>query len=226
MSKVLSSLPVGERVGIAFSGGLDTSVAVAWMREKGAVPCTYTADIGQYDEPDIAAVPSRATEYGAEIARHVDATDWTPAPTTASANAVLVERATSTPIWSYAATTVPPAEATRSAAFAVLLPWGASTRYVLSGPEAAAGMAATPMSPTARAAADAAPITLWNFILSPFDEMELRHPGRLAARPAHWMRRASATMVPRDRWRESIGVPRPGGNPRRPVSSSPGKGRK
>ncbi len=73
MSKVLSSLPVGERVGIAFSGGLDTSVAVAWMREKGAVPCTYTADIGQYDEPDIAAVPSRAKEYGAEIARHVDA---------------------------------------------------------------------------------------------------------------------------------------------------------
>ena len=53
MSKVLTSLPVGERVGIAFSGGLDTSVAVAWMRDKGAVPCTYTADIGQYDEPDI-----------------------------------------------------------------------------------------------------------------------------------------------------------------------------
>ncbi|GAA2156075.1 MULTISPECIES: argininosuccinate synthase [Glycomyces] len=72
MSKVLSSLPVGERVGIAFSGGLDTSVAVAWMREKGAVPCTYTADIGQYDEPDIASVPGRALEYGAEIARLVD----------------------------------------------------------------------------------------------------------------------------------------------------------
>ena len=60
MSKVLTSLPVGERVGIAFSGGLDTSVAVAWMRDKGAVPCTYTADIGQYDEPDIASVPGRA----------------------------------------------------------------------------------------------------------------------------------------------------------------------
>ena len=60
MSKVLTSLPVGERVGIAFSGGLDTSVAVAWMREKGAIPCTYTADIGQYDEPDIAGVPGRA----------------------------------------------------------------------------------------------------------------------------------------------------------------------
>src|SRR5215470_14133602 len=72
MSKVLCSLPVGERVGIAFSGGLDTSVAVAWMREKGAVPCTYTADIGQYDEPDIASVPGRATAYGAEAARLVD----------------------------------------------------------------------------------------------------------------------------------------------------------
>ena len=47
MSKVLTSLPAGERVGIAFSGGLDTSVAVAWMRSKGAVPCAYTADIGQ-----------------------------------------------------------------------------------------------------------------------------------------------------------------------------------
>jgi len=73
VSKVLSSLPVGERVGIAFSGGLDTSCAVAWMRENGAIPCTYTADIGQYDEPDIAAVPSRAAEYGAELARLVDA---------------------------------------------------------------------------------------------------------------------------------------------------------
>src|SRR5690554_3100351 len=72
MSKVLSGLPVGERVGIAFSGGLDTSVAVAWMREKGAVPYTYTADIGQYDEPDIASVPSRAAEYGAELSRLID----------------------------------------------------------------------------------------------------------------------------------------------------------
>ncbi|MGR0318927.1 argininosuccinate synthase [Agromyces sp. ZXT2-3] len=72
MSKVLSSLPVGERVGIAFSGGLDTSVAVAWMREKGAVPCTYTADLGQPDEPDVEAVPGRALEYGAEISRLVD----------------------------------------------------------------------------------------------------------------------------------------------------------
>ena len=72
MSKVLTSLPVGERVGIAFSGGLDTSVAVAWMRDKGAIPCTYTADIGQYDEPDIDGVPGRALQYGAEIARAVD----------------------------------------------------------------------------------------------------------------------------------------------------------
>ena len=72
MSKVLASLPVGERVGIAFSGGLDTSVAVAWMRAKGAIPCTYTADLGQYDEPDIDSVPDRAKEYGAEISRLVD----------------------------------------------------------------------------------------------------------------------------------------------------------
>jgi argininosuccinate synthase len=72
MSKVLASLPVGERVGIAFSGGLDTSVAVAWMRAKGAIPCTYTADLGQYDEANISTVPDRAKEYGAEIARLVD----------------------------------------------------------------------------------------------------------------------------------------------------------
>ena len=72
MSKVLTSLPVGQRVGIAFSGGLDTSVAVAWMRAKGAVPCTYTADIGQYDEDDVNEVPTRAMQYGAELARAVD----------------------------------------------------------------------------------------------------------------------------------------------------------
>jgi argininosuccinate synthase len=71
-STVLSSLPIGQRVGIAFSGGLDTSVAVAWMREKGAIPCAYTADLGQYDESDIASVPDRAKQYGAEIARLVD----------------------------------------------------------------------------------------------------------------------------------------------------------
>jgi argininosuccinate synthase len=72
MSKVLASLPVGEKVGIAFSGGLDTSVAVAWMRAKGAIPCTYTADLGQYDESDIDSVPVRAKEYGAEISRLID----------------------------------------------------------------------------------------------------------------------------------------------------------
>jgi argininosuccinate synthase len=72
MSTVLTSLPVGERVGIAFSGGLDTSAAVAWMREKGAVPFAYTADLGQYDEPDLASVPDRARQYGAEAARLVD----------------------------------------------------------------------------------------------------------------------------------------------------------
>jgi argininosuccinate synthase len=72
MSKVLSSIPVGQKIGIAFSGGLDTSVAVAWMKSKGAKPCTYTADLGQYDEPDIASVPNRAKEYGAEIARLID----------------------------------------------------------------------------------------------------------------------------------------------------------
>src|SRR6478609_1521303 len=75
MSKVLTSLPVGERVGIAFSGGLDTSCAVAWMRDKGAIPCTYTADLGQYDEPDIDSVPGRAVEYGAELSRLVDCTE-------------------------------------------------------------------------------------------------------------------------------------------------------
>src|SRR3954469_5937664 len=72
MSKVLTSLPKGERIGIAFSGGLDTSVAVAWMRDKGGIPCTYTADLGQYDEPDVSGVPVRAKQYGAEIARAVD----------------------------------------------------------------------------------------------------------------------------------------------------------
>ncbi|CAL4858404.1 argininosuccinate synthase [Microbacterium sp. MM2322] len=72
MSKVLQSLPIGERVGIAFSGGLDTSVAVAWMRDKGAVPFTYTGDLGQYDEDDIASIPGRALQYGAEGSRLID----------------------------------------------------------------------------------------------------------------------------------------------------------
>ncbi|WOF23144.1 argininosuccinate synthase [Microbacterium betulae] len=72
MSKVLETLPVGERVGIAFSGGLDTSVAVAWMRDKGAVPFTYTGDLGQPDEDDIASIPGRALSYGAEASRLID----------------------------------------------------------------------------------------------------------------------------------------------------------
>jgi len=72
MSKVLASLPIGEKVGIAFSGGLDTSVAVAWMKEKGAIPFAYTADLGQYDEADIDSVPGRALAYGAKNARLVD----------------------------------------------------------------------------------------------------------------------------------------------------------
>ncbi|MGA0885410.1 MAG: argininosuccinate synthase domain-containing protein, partial [Ilumatobacteraceae bacterium] len=75
MSNVLMSLPVGERVGIAFSGGLDTSAAVAWMREGGATPYCYTADLGQYDEPDLSGVPDRALQYGAEAARLIDCRD-------------------------------------------------------------------------------------------------------------------------------------------------------
>jgi argininosuccinate synthase len=71
-AKVLSSLPIGERVGIAFSGGLDTSAAVAWMREKGALPFAYTANLGQPDEPDLDGVPDRAKQYGAEGARLID----------------------------------------------------------------------------------------------------------------------------------------------------------
>jgi argininosuccinate synthase len=72
MSTVLSSLPIGEKIGIAFSGGLDTSVAVAWMREKGAVPFAYTANLGQYDEDDIDSIPDRAMAYGAELGRLID----------------------------------------------------------------------------------------------------------------------------------------------------------
>jgi argininosuccinate synthase len=72
---ILESLPVGERVGIAFSGGLDTCCALAWMRENGAVPYAFTADLGQYDEPDIDAVPERAHRYGAEEAVLVDCKD-------------------------------------------------------------------------------------------------------------------------------------------------------
>ena len=74
MSRVLTSLPVGERIGIAFSGGLDTTVAIAWIREKGALPYALTADLGQPDESDVAAIPARATAVGAEDAILVDCT--------------------------------------------------------------------------------------------------------------------------------------------------------
>ena len=72
MAKVLKSLPIGEKVGIAFSGGLDTAVAVAWMRHKGAIPFAYTANLGQYDEDDIDSIPDRAMAYGAELGRLID----------------------------------------------------------------------------------------------------------------------------------------------------------
>src|SRR3954466_1532262 len=75
MARILHSLPKGERIGLAFSGGLDTSVAVAWIREHGGIPCAYTADLGQYDEPDLSGVPERAKVYGAELARLVDCKD-------------------------------------------------------------------------------------------------------------------------------------------------------
>ena len=72
MATILQSLPAGEKVGIAFSGGLDTSAALAWMREKGAVPYAYTANLGQPDEPDYEAIPRKARQYGAEKAVLVD----------------------------------------------------------------------------------------------------------------------------------------------------------
>ncbi len=71
-ASILQKLPVGERVGIAFSGGLDTSAAVHWMRAKGAVPCAYTANLGQPDESDYDEIPRKALAYGAEIARLID----------------------------------------------------------------------------------------------------------------------------------------------------------
>ena len=72
MGNILQQLPVGQKVGIAFSGGLDTSAALLWMRKKGAIPYAYTANLGQPDEPDYDAIPRRATEYGAQGARLVD----------------------------------------------------------------------------------------------------------------------------------------------------------
>lgn len=72
MSKILETLPVNEKVGIAFSGGLDTTTALAWMRSKGAIPCAYTADLGQPDEDNIEDIPNKALSVGAEIARVID----------------------------------------------------------------------------------------------------------------------------------------------------------
>src|SRR6187455_3667558 len=72
MSTILNDLPVGHKVGIAFSGGLDTSAALHWMRSKGAIPYAYTANLGQPDEPDYDDIPRRAMSYGAEKARLVD----------------------------------------------------------------------------------------------------------------------------------------------------------
>ena len=69
---ILESLPLGQKVGIAFSGGLDTSAALLWMRKKGAVPYAYTANLGQPDEDDYNAIPKKAMEYGAENARLID----------------------------------------------------------------------------------------------------------------------------------------------------------
>jgi argininosuccinate synthase len=75
MSKILLSLPVGERVGIAFSGGLDTSAALAWMKHKGAVPYAYTANLAQPDESDYNDIPKKALQYGAAGARLIDCRD-------------------------------------------------------------------------------------------------------------------------------------------------------
>jgi argininosuccinate synthase len=72
MATILQSLPIGDKVGIAFSGGLDTSAALLWMKLKGARPFAYTANLGQPDEADYDAIPRKAMEYGAELARLVD----------------------------------------------------------------------------------------------------------------------------------------------------------
>ncbi|QNI36060.1 argininosuccinate synthase [Edaphobacter albus] len=72
MSNILQNLPLGQKVGIAFSGGLDTSAALHWMKKKGAVPYAYTANLGQPDESDYDAIPRKALEYGAEKARLID----------------------------------------------------------------------------------------------------------------------------------------------------------
>ena len=72
MPNILQHLPVGEKIGLAFSGGLDTSAAIHWMRVKGAIPYAYTANLGQPDETDYEDIPRRALTYGAENARLLD----------------------------------------------------------------------------------------------------------------------------------------------------------
>src|ERR1700733_3817717 len=72
MSVILESLPLGQKVGIAFSGGLDTSAALHWMKQKGALPYAYTANLGQPDEADYDEIPRKALEYGAKNARLID----------------------------------------------------------------------------------------------------------------------------------------------------------
>ncbi|NTV63485.1 MAG: argininosuccinate synthase [Oscillochloris sp.] len=72
MGHILQQLPIGVKIGLAFSGGLDTSAALHWMRAKGAIPYAYTANLGQPDEPDYEAIPQRALAYGAEAARLID----------------------------------------------------------------------------------------------------------------------------------------------------------
>lgn len=72
MSVILEHLPTGQKVGIAFSGGLDTSAALHWMKQKGAIPYAYTANLGQPDESDYEAIPQKALDYGAKVARLID----------------------------------------------------------------------------------------------------------------------------------------------------------
>ena len=72
LATILGTLPKGEKIGIAFSGGLDTSAAVHWMRSNGARPYAYTANLGQPDESDYDEIPRKAKAYGAEKARLVE----------------------------------------------------------------------------------------------------------------------------------------------------------
>src|ERR1700755_2115351 len=76
MSHILQSAPARQRVGIAFSGGLDTSAALHWMRKHGAIPYAYTANLGQPDETDYEDIPRRAKQYGAEAARLIDCREY------------------------------------------------------------------------------------------------------------------------------------------------------